>query len=140
MNKPFYNAQQQGDQPKQRESVERPKDRGIFLLTACIIVHECRSALFFGDFIRSCSGPSDDTVMRTDSGCADGCFGMEKGAGGIKNTNTAEKDEKEEDPTSVIAHAMNTLSIQEREHAHEDMHGVSAMVQETPELIVETLH
>jgi hypothetical protein len=34
---------------------------------------------------------------------------------------------------------MNTLSIQEREHAYEDMHGVSAMVQETPELIAKTL-
>jgi hypothetical protein len=95
---------------------------------------------FFGDFIQSCGGPSDDTVMKTDGGCADGCFGMRIGGGGIKTTNTAEKDENDEDPTAVIAQAMNTLSMQEREQAYEDMHGVSAMVLETPQMIAETLH
>jgi hypothetical protein len=50
------------------------------------------------------------------------------------------KDENDEDPTAVIAQAMNTLSMQEREQAYEDMHGVSAMVLETPQMIAETLH
>jgi hypothetical protein len=101
---------------------------------------------FFGDFIQRCGGPSNGPVMRTDSGCADGCadgcvdgcFGIRLGQGGM-NTNTAEKDGKEEDPAAVIAQAMNNLSVQEREQAYEDMHGVSARVQETPQLIAKTL-
>jgi hypothetical protein len=95
---------------------------------------------FFGDFLRSCGDHSNDPVMmRTDgSGGMDGCLGIKRRGGGgtVKTTMTAEKAD---DPTAVISQAMNKLSVQERDHAYEDMHGVSAMVQETPELIATTL-
>jgi hypothetical protein len=94
---------------------------------------------FYEDLMRSCGARSDDRVMmRSDGGGGmDGCLGIKLGAGGIKTTITAEKVD---DPTTVIAQAMNNLTIQEREHAYEDMHGVSEMVQETPQLIAETLY
>jgi hypothetical protein len=126
-----------------RSTESRPKGRRIeesFSSRPASSSMNVAQPSFFGDFIRGCGSPSDDTAMSTDSGCADGCFGMKKGAGGITNTNTAEKDEKEEDPVALIAQAMNTLSVQEREQAYEDMHGVSEMVRETPELIAETLN
>jgi hypothetical protein len=62
------------------------------------------------------------------------------GGDGINSARTVlVQDENDEDPAAVIAKAMNNLSIQEREQAYEDMHGVSAMVQETPQLIAESL-
>jgi hypothetical protein len=92
---------------------------------------------FFGDFKRSCGGRSDGTVMRTDDGCTDGCLGMRIGGASITSPVTAEKADN---PTEVIAQAMNNLSVQEREQVYEDMHGVSAMVLETPKLIADTLY
>jgi hypothetical protein len=43
------------------------------------------------------------------------------------------------DPLEIMAKEMNRLSLQEREKAYEDLHGVSAMVHETPELIASAL-
>jgi hypothetical protein len=43
------------------------------------------------------------------------------------------------DPMALMAKEMNRLSLQEREQAYEDLHGVSAMVNETPELIAAAL-
>jgi hypothetical protein len=43
------------------------------------------------------------------------------------------------DPMELMAKEMNTLSLHEREQAYEDLHGVSAMVNETPELIAAAL-
>jgi hypothetical protein len=97
--------------------------------------------LLFDDVIRSCGNRSDDPVMRIYSdGCKDSCFGIRLGGDRSNSLRTAEQDENEDDPTSVISQAMNKLSVQEREQAYEDMHGVSAMVLETPELIAETLN
>jgi hypothetical protein len=60
---------------------------------------------------------------------------------GWETTRTAEKaNDDDDDPTAVIAQAMNHLSVQQLEQAYEDTHGVSAMVRETPELIAETLN
>jgi hypothetical protein len=80
----------------------------------------------------------------SDSGCFgmvsdSGCFGIRIGGGGIQ---TPQKlaDDKEEDPTALIAKTMNHLSLMERDQAYEDMHGVSAAVQETPELISKALN
>jgi hypothetical protein len=39
------------------------------------------------------------------------------------------------DPMELMAKEMNRLSLQERERAYEDLHGVSVMVHESPELI-----
>jgi hypothetical protein len=43
------------------------------------------------------------------------------------------------DPMALMAKEMNRLSLQEREQAYEDLHGVSAMVNETPELVAAAL-
>jgi hypothetical protein len=113
--------------------------------------HASAQPFFFGNFIRSCGRPSNEddgrVRMSTNGGGGgshgdgtDGCFGIKVGGGGNKIPVAAEKDENEDDPTAVIAHAMNTLSVQEREQAYEDMHGVSAMVRETSHLIAESLH
>jgi hypothetical protein len=96
---------------------------------------------FFGNFMRSPGSPSDDpTVMRTDGGCTDGCLGIRMGGGGIKAAMTTEMEENKDDPTILIANAMSNLTLQEREQAYEDLHGVAATVHETPELIDETLN
>jgi hypothetical protein len=95
---------------------------------------------FSEDCTRSRGSPSDNPVMRTDNSCTDGCFGISMGGGGITTTMTAEKDANEDDPTVLIANAMSNLTLQEREQAYEELHGVAAAVHETPELITETLN
>jgi hypothetical protein len=94
-----------------------------------------------GDFFRPCGGgPSinklEEGGYSSDSSDRTGCFGMRIGF----DNRPHKKADDEDDPTAVIAQAMTDLSVQEREQALEDTHGVSAMVQETPELIAKTLH
>jgi hypothetical protein len=48
-------------------------------------------------------------------------------------------DEEHGDPMDLVAKEMYLLSLQEREKAYEDIHGVSAMVHETPELTAASL-
>jgi hypothetical protein len=80
----------------------------------------------------------------SDSGCfgmvSDSVFfGIRISGGGIQTPQNL-VDDKEEDPTALIAKTMNHLSLMERDQAYEDMHGVSAAVQETPELISKALN
>jgi hypothetical protein len=94
-----------------------------------------------GGFVRSCVGGPSSYKLEEGGSCsassAAGCFETRPGGGG--NTPNKKTDD-DDDPTVVIAKAMNNLSIQEREQAYEDMHGVSAMIQETPQLIAKTLY
>jgi hypothetical protein len=95
---------------------------------------------FLGGFVRSCGGgPSsykqEDGGTSSASSASAGCFGIRIGGGNTHNNNADDND----DPTAVIAQAMTQLSVQEREQAYEDMHGVSETVQETPELIATSL-
>jgi hypothetical protein len=43
------------------------------------------------------------------------------------------------EPTELLAEELNRLSFNERERVFSDVHGVSAVVEETPELIAESL-
>jgi hypothetical protein len=81
----------------------------------------------FGDFVQ----PRGTEQGHGDSDS--GCFGIRIGGG----AQTADEDE---DPTTLVANAMSNLSLVEREQASEDLHGVSAEVNETPELIASALH
>jgi hypothetical protein len=95
----------------------------------------------FGGFVQSCGGGSSSYKLEeggsssSASSTSAGCCGIRIGGGDRRN----QKAEDDDDPNAVIAQAMNILSVQEREHAYEDMHGVSSIVHETPELIVGTL-
>jgi hypothetical protein len=89
---------------------------------------------FFGDFERS---------RGTEEGHGDsdsGCFGIRIGGSGGSGAQTIKTADEDDDPTALIANAMSNLSLVERERAYEDLHGVSAEVHETPELIVNALH
>jgi hypothetical protein len=103
------------------------------------------AAAFFGGLLRSYGGPPSSSYKLETGGSsntATGCFGIRIGSSGNNNNNNITPNKKaddDDDPTAVIAQAMNDLSITEREKALEDMHGVSEMVQETPELIANTL-
>jgi hypothetical protein len=108
-------------------------------------------------FVRSYGGPSHER-LETHSGCGcssasgSGCFGISRGGGGggssgATTTNSAVNDassgpplnEKYEDPETLIARAINQLSLQDRELAYEDLHGVAAGINETPAFIEESL-
>jgi hypothetical protein len=107
--------------------------------------------LFFGEFVRTCGGPSsnDEPLNVQDGGVSsssssNGCFGIRFGgvgaaAGAAAAGAAADPAEENEEATALIAKAMNHLSLQERELAYEDLHGVSAQVHETPELMAQTL-
>jgi hypothetical protein len=107
---------------------------------------------FLGDFLRSCGGPSSYTLERVGGSAAAssssstvGCFGFGFGtnrtaADRMSSPLTTTNNNQEDDPTALIAKAMTNLTIQEREQAYEDLHGVSACVCETPELIAKSLH
>jgi hypothetical protein len=102
---------------------------------------------YFGDFVKSCGGSSSSSFSNNgaDEVGSSGCFGIRMGgiSGGDGRATTRSippTGEKDDDPTVLIAKAMNHLSLQEREEAYEDLHGVSAQVHETPELIAKTLH
>jgi hypothetical protein len=59
-----------------------------------------------------------------------------------KNPHQRAKDrraQEKDDPVSMIAQAMNSLSVGEREQVYEDVHGVADQVTETPELIQQKL-
>jgi hypothetical protein len=97
---------------------------------------------------RFCGEPSFsvqvDDVPNSASGCFRISFGKPSHDGCLtspnnnNNNNSAAVDD--DDPTVLIAKAMSHLTLQEREQAYEDVHGVSAMVHETYELINEALN
>lgn len=46
---------------------------------------------------------------------------------------------REDDPNKILANQLNQLTLQQRQDILEDVHGVSAAIKETPELVRETL-
>jgi hypothetical protein len=48
-------------------------------------------------------------------------------------------DNRQEDVDTILANALSTLSLKEREKAYEEIHGVDLIVEETPELVANRL-
>jgi hypothetical protein len=108
-------------------------------------------SFFFGEyFARSCGGTSFEDSNQLDldghnnndaaSSSSGSClFGIRFDGTKTTSSRMAIVGKEDDDPATVIARAMNDLSLQERDQAYEDLHGVSAAVQETPELFSQTL-
>jgi hypothetical protein len=96
---------------------------------------------FFGNLLRSCGGPSSShKAQGVGSSAPSGCLGISIGGDGGPIGTTHDKTAPEDDdPAALIAKAMSHLSLMERAQAYEDLHGVSAAVHESPELISESL-
>jgi hypothetical protein len=102
-----------------------------------------KSPFFFGDLARSCGDPSHHDDEHRESHSGSGCFGITRGGGGSGGGSGGGKPKTtgdDEDTTALIAKSMNQLSLQDREMASEDIHGVSAAVRETPAFIQEAIH